>query len=243
MKTDRSRTAMLLGNAALDRLGRASVAIFGLGGVGSYVAEALARAGIGRLLLIDADTVSPSNLNRQLIALHSTVGRLKTEVAAQRIADISPECAVETYPLFYGEQTADKVPLAGLSYAADAIDTVSSKVLLAVRCRQAGVPEISCMGTGNKLNPMGFEVADLSRTSVYPLAKAMRTLLRKQGVEHLKVVYSREPPLRPENPVSEDGRRVIPGSVPFVPAAAGLLMAAEIIKDIAAGDGVHTERP
>ena len=191
---------------------------------------ALARAGVGRLLLIDADTVSVSNINRQLVALHSTVGMPKVEVMAQRIADILPTCRVETYPLFYDQSTAEQVPLAGVSYVVDAIDSLSSKLLLAQRCAHLQLPEISCMGAGNKLDPTRFEVADISKTSVCPLARRMRTELRKSGIEHLKVVYSKEPPVRA---AGEGQGRPVTGSVSFVPSVAGLILAAEVIKDIA----------
>lgn len=229
---DFSRTEQLLGAEAMRRLQGATVAVFGIGGVGSYTAEALVRGGIGQIWLIDADTVSPSNVNRQLVALQSTVGFAKVDVMAARAADISPHCTVRTFPLFYDEQTADRVPLQGLTYVVDAIDTVSSKLLLAERCAAAGVPEISCMGAGNKLDPMRFEVADIARTSVCPLARAMRTALRKRGIEHLKVVYSKEPPVHPPLPAAEAAARPVPGSVSFVPSVAGLLLAAEVIRDI-----------
>lgn len=227
-----SRSLPLLGEGGIEKLQNAAVAVFGLGGVGSFTAEALARAGIGRLLLIDADTVSVSNINRQLVALHSTVGLPKVDVMAQRIADISPSCRIETYRIFYDRDTAQQVPLAGVSYVVDAIDSLSSKLLLAQSCVQLGIAEISCMGAGNKLDPTRFEVADISKTSVCPLARRMRTELRKNGIEHLKVVYSKEPPVRA---AGEGQGRPVTGSVSFVPSVAGLILAAEVIKDIALG--------
>ena len=229
-----SRTAMLLGESAVRRLADARVAVFGIGGVGGYVAEALARAGIGALDLIDSDTVSMSNVNRQIIALHSTVGRLKVEVMAERIRDINPDCRIRTFPVFYLPQTADQFDFSQYDYVADAVDTVSAKLDLAVRAHEAGVPIIAAMGAGNKLDASAFEVADISKTSVCPLARVMRVELRKRGINHMKVVYSKEEPVNPslasEQP--RGARRTTPGSISFVPGAAGLIMAGEIIKDL-----------
>lgn len=227
-----SRTAMLLGEEAVDRLAGARVAVFGVGGVGGYIAEALARAGVGALDLIDSDTVSVSNINRQIIALHSTVGRLKVDVMAERIRDINPDCQVRTYPLFYLPETADAFDFSVYDYVADAVDTVSAKLDLAVRAHEAGVPIIAAMGAGNKLDPSAFEVADLSKTSVCPLARVMRIELRKRGIHHMKVVYSKEEPHTPTVTVAGGPRRATPGSVSFVPGAAGLVLAGEIIKDL-----------
>ena len=227
-----SRTSMLLGEEAVHRLIGARVAIFGIGGVGGYVAEALARAGVGALDLIDSDTVSVSNINRQIIALHSTVGRPKVEVMAERIRDINPDCRVRTFPLFYLPETADQFDFSDYDYIADAIDTVSAKIDLAVRAQQAGVPIIAAMGAGNKLDASAFEVADLSKTSVCPLARIMRVELRKRGITHMKVVYSKEEPVVTP-PATEQGvRRSIPASISFVPGAAGLIMAGQIIRDL-----------
>ena len=229
-----SRTSMLLGEEAVHRLIGARIAIFGIGGVGGYVAEALARAGVGALDLIDSDTVSVSNINRQIIALHSTVGRPKVEVMAERIRDINPDCRVRTFPLFYLPETADQFDFSDYDYIADAIDTVSAKIDLAVRAQQAGVPIIAAMGAGNKLDASAFEVADLSKTSVCPLARIMRVELRKRGIHHMKVVYSKEEPVVTP-PASEQGvRRSIPASISFVPGAAGLMMAGQIIRDLSA---------
>ena len=230
-----SRTAMLLGEAAIERLANARVAVFGIGGVGGYLAEALARAGVGALDLIDNDTVSVSNINRQIIALHSTVGRLKVEVMAERIRDINPDCRVRALPLFYLPEQADQFDFSQYDYIADAIDTVSAKIDLAVRAHEAGIPIISAMGAGNKLDAAAFEVADLSKTSVCPLARVMRIELRKRGINHMKVVYSKEEPRTPlGGQIANEStpRRATPGSVSFVPGAAGLIMAGEIIKDL-----------
>ena len=230
-----SRTAMLLGEEAVRKLARARVAIFGVGGVGGFVAEALARAGVGAIDLIDSDTVSVSNLNRQIIALHSTVGRLKVEVMAERILDINPDCQVRALPLFYLPECAFEFDFSAYDYIADAIDTVSAKIDLAVRAHEAGTPIIAAMGAGNKMDATAFEVADLSKTSVCPLARVMRIELRKRGIHHMKVVYSKEEPLVPkEDPAAPPtaGRRATPGSLSYVPGTAGLVMAGEIIKDL-----------
>lgn len=222
------RTAMLLGENAPDRLQQASVAVFGVGGVGSYVVEALARAGVGRLLLVDNDTVSVSNINRQLVALHSTVGQRKVDVAAERVRDINPQCDVQTRAVFYTPDNADDIDLSGYSYIVDAVDCVTAKIELICRAQALGVPVISCMGTGNKLDATRFEVTDIHKTSVCPLARVMRCELRKRGIKQCKVLYSRE---EPHTVAAPDGKRV-PGSVPFVPSVAGLLIAGEVIKDL-----------
>jgi tRNA A37 threonylcarbamoyladenosine dehydratase len=227
-----SRTALLLGESAIDKLARARVAVFGIGGVGGYAAEALARAGVGALDLIDNDTVSVSNLNRQIIALHSTVGRLKVDVMAERIHDINPDCRVRALPLLYLPEKAGEFDFTSYDYIADAIDTVSAKLDLAVRAHEAGVPIIAAMGAGNKLDASAFEVADIAKTSVCPLARVMRIELRKRGINHMKVVYSKEDPRTPTATESDGHRRATPGSVSFVPGAAGLIMAGEIIKDL-----------
>lgn len=236
MKEQFLRTGMLLGEAAVERLQKARVAVFGLGGVGGYVVEALARSGIGALDLIDNDTVSLSNLNRQILATHSTVGMEKTEAARRRVLDINPECKVRTHDLFYTRETADRFDFTQYDYIVDAIDTVTGKLCLVERARAAGTPIISCMGTGNKLDAAAFEVADISKTTMCPLARVMRKELGKRGIRHLKVVYSREEALTPtgwEEEAAALGKRQIPGSVAFVPGAAGLLLAGEVIKDLA----------
>ena len=229
------RTEMLLGAEGLRRLRRAKVAVFGLGGVGGHAAETLARCGVGSLLLVDRDSVSVSNLNRQIFAVSSTVGMPKVEAAARRLLDIAPDLELELRCESYLPDTASGFDLAGLDYVIDAVDTVTAKLELAVRAAAAGTPIISCMGTGNKLDPTAFEVADISRTSVCPLARIMRRELKRRGIEHLKVVYSREKPLGPLCPGGEPepGRRAVPGIVAFVPAAAGLILAGEVVKDIA----------
>ena len=230
------RTRMLLGNEAMERLEKARVAVFGIGGVGGYTVEALARAGIGQLDLIDSDTVSISNLNRQLLATHSTVGMLKVEAAKARVLDINPRAVVHTYPVFYTPETADGFDFTCYDYIVDAIDTVTGKLALVERAVAAGTPIICCMGTGNKLDPSRFEVTDISKTSMCPLARVMRKELGKRGIRHLKVVYSQEEALTPtgwEEEAAAIGKRQIPGSVSFVPGAAGLILAGEVIRDIA----------
>lgn len=227
-----SRAELLLGEEALHKLRSARVALFGIGGVGSFAAEALARGGVRHITLVDGDTVSITNINRQLIALHSTVGKEKTAVMAERIADISPETEVETYPVVYGAENRDLLDFSTYDYVIDAIDTVTSKLILIEEAKKAGVPVISCMGTGNKFHPERFEVTDISKTSVCPLAKVMRKELKVRGIKNVKVVYSKEEPQKPaESP--ETGKRQIPGSLSFVPPVAGLLLAGEVIRHIA----------
>ncbi len=224
-----SRTKMLVCDK-IDRLKGASVLVCGLGGVGGYALEALARAGVGRLGLLDADVFSASNLNRQILATVDTVGRKKTEVARERVLAINPNCKVEVFDIFYLPETADKVDLASYDYVVDAIDTVTAKLELITRAKAQGVKINSCMGTGNKLGT-SFEVADVYKTSVCPLAKVMRKELKARGVKDLKVVYSKEEPIIPKDTPAEAGRH-IPGSISYAPAIAGLLLAAEIIKDL-----------
>ncbi len=232
-KEELCRTEMLIGEVGIDKLSRARVAVFGVGGVGGYVCEALARAGIGAIDLFDNDTVSLSNINRQIIALHSTVGRYKTEVMRERIADINPDCRVREHRVFYLPENADDYPLDGYDYVVDAIDTVSAKVELAVRCQASGIPLIASMGTGNKLDPTKFTVTELFKTSGCPLARAMRQALKKRGITTLKVVFSNEPPITPrDNPTAEGSKKPTPASISFVPPTAGLLLAAEVIKDL-----------
>ena len=231
------RTEMLLGSDALRRLQRARVAVFGLGGVGGYTVEALARSGVGSLDLIDSDTISISNLNRQILATHSTVGMLKVDAARQRIADINPDCTVRTYPIFYTPETASQFDFTQYDYIVDAIDTVTGKLALVEHAQAAGTPIICCMGTGNKLDASAFRVADISKTTMCPLARVMRRELGKRGIRHLKVVYSQEEAITPtgwEEEAAALGKRQIPGSVAFVPGAAGLLMAGEVIRSLAA---------
>lgn len=230
------RTGMLLGEAAVTRLQNARVAVFGLGGVGGYTVEALARSGIGRLDLVDSDSISLSNLNRQILAVHSTLGLPKTEAARRRVLDINPEAIVTVHNVFYTPETADMFDFTQYDYIVDAIDTVTGKLQLVERAVAANTPIICCMGTGNKLDPSRFEVEDISRTTMCPLARIMRRELGKRGIRHLKVVYSREEAMTPvgwEAEAAAIGKRQIPGSVSFVPGAAGLILAGEVIRDIA----------
>ena len=227
------RTGLLLGEAGLSRLKEAKVAVFGVGGVGGFAVEALASSGVGHLALFDKDTVSVSNLNRQIIALRSTVGRSKVEVMKERVRDINPEIEVEAHECFYLPENADDYDLAEYDYILDAVDTVTAKLELVVRAKTANVPIISSMGAGNKLDPTGFQVADIYKTSVCPLAKVMRKELKARGIKKLKVVYSEELPKKPTETIAEEGRRALPGSIAFVPSVAGLIMAGEVIKDLA----------
>ena len=229
------RTAMLLGEEAIEKLQKARVAVFGIGGVGGYTVEALARAGIGRIDVIDNDTVSLSNINRQILATHSTVGMPKVEAAKKRILDINPDCQVVTHQVFYTPETEGQFDFTQYDYIVDAIDTVTGKLQLVERAVAAGTPIICSMGTGNKLDPAAFQVSDISKTSMCPLARIMRKELKKRGISHLKVVYSQEEALTPtgwEEEAAALGKRQIPGSVSFVPGAAGLILAGEVIKDI-----------
>ncbi len=227
-----SRTRMLLGDDAMERLSRSRVAVFGVGGVGGYVVEALCRAGIGALDLIDNDTVSLTNLNRQIVATRDTLGRDKVDVAAERVRSINPDCAVRTDKSFFLPETADRFDFTRYDYVVDAIDTVAGKLALVEKARAAGVPIISALGTGNKLDPTKLEIGDIYATSVCPLARVMRRELRRRGVDALKVLWSREEPLTPLPADEETERRALPGSTPFVPAAGGLIIAAEVVRDL-----------
>ena len=231
-----SRTAALFGQEAMEKLQRSHVAVFGVGGVGGYTVEALARSGIGKLTLIDPDDVGLTNINRQILATHENLGVLKVEAAKQRILAINPEAQVQTLPIFYTPETADGVELTGFDYIVDAIDTVTGKLCLVQRAVEAGVPIISCMGAGNKLDGTAFRVADISKTTVCPLARVMRKELKKRGISHLKVVFTTEESLKPagmEEEAAALGKRQIPGSTSYIPGIAGLLLAGEVIKDIA----------
>lgn len=227
---------MILGEDGVEKLKNSAVAVFGLGGVGSYVVEALTRAGVGRLILVDGDSVSESNLNRQIIATRDTVGMRKTDATAMRVKSINPDVEIELYDLFYSADTADSVDLSGADYVCDAIDSVKSKMELITRCRDSRTPIISCLGTGNKLDPTRLEIADIYKTDVCPLAREIRRLCRKAGVEKLKVLFSKEEPIAPRVEAVSDGAEIVkrtpPGSVSFVPSVAGLIIAGEIIKDI-----------
>ena len=230
-----TRTALLLGEEAIVKLSRSRVAVFGIGGVGGYAVEALARSGVGAFELIDRDVVSESNLNRQIIATHKTIGRGKTEVMEERIHDINPDAQVTQHRCFYLPETADQFDFSQYDYIIDAVDTITAKIEIILRAQQAGVPVISSMGAGNKLDPSKFEVADIYKTSVDPLARVMRRELKKRGVRKLKVVYSKEEPIKPLGRIEADpeaGRKDVPGSAVFTPAAAGLLIASEVVKDL-----------
>ena len=234
MEDPQARTRMLVGSDALERLRRSRVAVFGCGGVGGHCVEALARAGVGTLDLYDNDTVSPTNLNRQLLALHSTLGQYKVDAARDRIRDIDPTIQVHAVRLFYLPETADQVDLSAYDYVVDAIDTVIAKLELAQRCYELGIPLLSCMGAANKLDPTAFVVTDIYQTSMCPLARVMRRELKKRGIPALKVVYSTEPAVSPAEPGEPEpgGRRVTPASISYVPAAAGLVAAGAVLRDL-----------
>ncbi len=236
MITQFSRTELLIGTEGAEKLKNSRVAVFGLGGVGGYVAEALARAGVGTLDLVDNDVVSLSNINRQILALHSTIGILKTEAAKQRLLDINPNLKIVCHNCFYLPETADSFDFAQYDYVADAIDTVAGKIALVQQAAKANTPIICAMGAGNKLNAGDFKVADISKTSVCPLAKVMRRELRKRGIEHFKVVYSEEPAITPLGTAEDSNKRQTPGSISYVPAVVGLMMAGEIIRDLLGAD-------
>lgn len=230
-----SRTVSLVGQDALKKLNSSSVAVFGVGGVGGYVLEALVRAGVGKICVVDGDKISLTNLNRQILATHSTVGKSKVEVARERALDINPQLEITAREIYFTPQTESEFDFSTFDYVVDAIDMVTGKIALAEKCKKAGVPLISSMGTGNKLNATAFEVADIYSTSVCPLARVMRTELKKRGIEKLKVVYSKEQPITPaiEDGEEKDKRRA-PSSISFVPSVAGLIIAGEVIKDLIA---------
>lgn len=235
-----ARTELLLGSEAMKKLKNAKVAVFGLGGVGGYVVEALARSGIGALELVDHDTVSLTNINRQLLATRSTLGMSKAAAAKARVADIDPEIAVTAREQFFGPDTASAFDFSGYSYVVDAIDTVTGKLALVTAAKAAGVPIICCLGTGNKLDPTKFQITDISRTSVCPLARIMRKECARRGIRKLKVLFSTEDPIKPALPASAaeelpEGRRSLPGSVAYVPSVAGLMIAGEVIRDLTGG--------
>lgn len=230
-KINLCRTEMLLGAQAMNKLAASRVAVFGIGGVGSYCAEALARMGIGNITVVDDDVVAPSNINRQLYALQSTVGQPKVDIAAARINDINPDCIVTKKRIRYAENVASDFDMRDYDYVVDAVDTVSAKLLLVQKCHDANVPIVSCMGTGNKLDPTAFRVADISQTTVCPLARVMRRELKKRGIATLKVVYSAEPPQVPEQ-LEVTAKRQTPGSLSFVPPVAGMILASVVVKDL-----------
>ena len=233
-----SRTELILGKEAMEKLKKSRVAVFGVGGVGGYAVEALARSGVGALDIIDDDKVCLSNINRQIYATHKTIGKYKVEVAKERILEINPSATVRTYKTFYTPETADEFDFIEYDYVVDAIDTVTGKIELVMQAKGAGTPIISSMGAGNKLDPTAFEVADIYDTSVCPLAKVMRRELSRRGVKSLKVVYSKEKPLSPIGGEAEEAdsirtrRRQVPGSTAFVPSVVGLIIAGEVIKDL-----------
>lgn len=236
MKEKFVRTALLLGEDGVNRLEQMHVAVFGVGGVGGYVVEALVRSGIGELTIVDKDEVARSNINRQIIATTRTIGKKKVDVMEERIHEINPECKVHARACFFLPETADEFCFADYDYVVDAVDTVSAKLEIVAQAKAAGVPVISSMGAGNKLDAFRFEVADIYRTSVCPLARVMRRELKKRNIKDLKVVYSKEEPREPKESLAEapdPGRRSTPGSVAFVPSAAGLILAGEVIKDLA----------
>jgi tRNA A37 threonylcarbamoyladenosine dehydratase len=230
-----SRTELLFGNEGMMKLFAAKVAVFGVGGVGGYAVEALARSGVGRIDVFDHDIICPTNLNRQLHALYSNIGKYKVDVVKERIRDINPGAIVNAFKLFYLPETSAQVDLSEYDYVIDAIDTISGKIELVVNANNHGIPIISSMGAGNKIEPAAFEVADIYSTSVCPVAKVMRHELRRRGVKRLKVVYTKEPPIKPQaqkNDAPESKRRSIPGSTAFVPSVVGLIIAGEVVKDI-----------
>lgn len=227
-----SRSEMLLGKEKIQKLEKSHVAVFGVGGVGGFAVEALARSGVGEITIVDNDIVSLSNINRQIIALHSTVGMGKVKAVEERILDINPAAIVHSFQCFFGEDNADTFDFSSFDYVIDAIDTVSSKLLLAEICFNQNVKIISCMGAGNKLDPTAFQITDLFKTSMCPLARVMRNELRKRGVTSLKVVYSTEPPLTPLECKEASSRRQTPGSVAFVPSVAGLIAGGQVVKDL-----------
>ena len=228
-----SRTELLLGSENMNRLKNARVAVFGIGGVGGHTVEALARSGVGTLDLIDNDDVSLTNINRQMVATLSTIGRMKVDVAKERIMDINPDAVVNVYKTFYLPETKAQFDFTKYDYVVDAIDTVAGKIALIEQAKEAGVPIISSMGAGNKLDPTAFEVADISKTTVCPLAKVMRYELKKRGIKNVKVVFSKEKAMTPLGATEEDvKKRQIPGSIAFVPSVVGLIIAGEVIKDL-----------
>ena len=238
MLNEFSRTGLLLGNEAMDKLAKSRVAVFGVGGVGGFTVEALARSGIGAIDIIDDDKVCSTNINRQIIALHSTVGRFKVDVAAERIKDINPDCKVHAFRTFYSPESVCMFDFSQYDYIVDAIDTITAKICMIENANLAGTPIISAMGAGNKLDPTRFEVTDIYKTEVCPLARVMRYELRKRGIKKLKVVYSKEPPRKPIEGVSDEkseNGKTIPASISFVPSVAGLIIAGEVIKDLCKG--------
>ena len=234
MSERENRTLMLIGEDAVSKLHNAHVAIFGLGGVGGHALDALARAGVGAVSIFDSDTVAESNINRQIIATYETLGQYKTDAFEKRILSINPNCSVTKHTVFVTKESAEEIDFSKYSYVIDAIDTVSAKIALVEKCKEAGVPIIASMGTGNKLDASKFEITDIYKTSVCPLARVMRAELKKRGIKNLKVLYSKEEPIKPSLPCEEPraSNKPIPASISFVPSVAGLLIAGEVIRDI-----------
>ena len=229
MREEFTRTAMLIGEESVEKLSSVHIAVFGIGGVGGYVTEALARCGVGEFDLIDNDTVNITNINRQIIATHQTLGRYKTEVMKERILSINPEAKVNVHNTFYLPENSAEFDFTKYDYIVDAVDTVTAKIEIIMNAKKAAIPIISSMGTGNKLDPTRFEIADIYKTTVCPLAKVMRRELKKRGVDRLKVLYSKEEPIKQQ---AEDGKKPTPASISFVPSAAGLIIAGEVIKEL-----------
>ncbi len=242
IKEEFSRTAYIYGEDAIDKLKKSRVAVFGVGGVGGYICEALCRAGVGSIDIFDRDSVSVSNINRQIIALHSTVGRAKVEVMKDRMLDINPDCNITAHNIFYLPENADEFDLSDYDYIADAVDTVAAKLEIAERAYKLGVPVISAMGAGNKTDPTRFEVADIADTTVCPLARVMRRELKARGIKKYKVVYSKEEPIKSGVVDSESGK-AIPGSLSFVPSVVGLIMAGEIVNDLVENNNMFIKTP
>ncbi len=232
MRNPFSRTALLIGEAQIENLKTKHVAVFGVGGVGGYVVEALARTGIGHLVLIDNDIVSLTNINRQIIALHSTIGKYKVDVMRERVLDINPELDVTIHRCFFLPENCAEFDFSSYDYVVDAVDTVTAKLQIIEMAKAANVPVISCMGAGNKLDPTAFVVTDIANTKICPLARVMRRELKKRGIDHCKVVYSTEPPIAPAQSEEETNKRATPGSVAFVPSVAGLIAAGAVIEDL-----------
>jgi tRNA A37 threonylcarbamoyladenosine dehydratase len=239
-----TRTELLIGKDAVEKLKNSSVLIFGLGGVGSYICESLVRAGIGHMTIVDNDTVNESNINRQIIATTKTIGRLKTEVMTERLKEINPDIDVKAFTFFYLPENADKIDFSKYNYIIDAIDTITAKIDIIIRAKKLNIPVISCMGTGNKINPLELKVSDIFKTDTDPIAKVLRKKLKENNIKDLKVVYSKETPIKPKDVKQDDNiesdaddierprKRITPGSISFVPSVAGLLIASEVVKDL-----------
>ena len=227
-----SRTKLLIGEEGINKLKNSRVIVFGIGGVGGYTVEALARCGVGAIDIVDNDKVASSNINRQIIALNSTVEQYKVDVAQKRLLDINPDIKINKYKIFYTPETKDEIDFSGYDYIIDAIDTVAGKISIIEQAKKYNIPVISSMGAGNKLDPLAFKVSDISKTSVCPLARAIRLELKKRNIKDVKVVYSTEPPIKPLESEEKSKKRQIPGSIAFIPSVAGLIIASEVVKDL-----------